>query len=144
MSTSVLTTAITTSCETGASLHTDISRYRFSREKLLCVTLYYSVYMPSISARVPDDDEDELEAVSELLEEDKSTVIRKALSEGLSSIRRRVAIERYQSGELSVNEAARLAGVSLAEWLEIAREHNLTTQLSPEDIESDAAAAREL
>jgi len=37
--------------------------------------------MPSISARVPDDDEDELEAVSELLDEDKSTVIRKALSE---------------------------------------------------------------
>jgi len=115
-----------------------------SQQKQLCDTVYYCVYMPSISARVPDDDEDELEAVSELLDEDKSTVIRKALAEGLSSIRQRVAIERYQSGELSVNEAARLADVSLAEWLEISREHNLTTQLSPEDIESDAAAAREL
>ncbi|WP_138007823.1 UPF0175 family protein [Halalkalirubrum salinum] len=100
--------------------------------------------MASISARVPDDDEDELEAVSELLDEDKSTIIRKALAEGLKSIRRRVAIERYQSGEISVNEAARLANVSLAEWLEIAREHNLTTQLSPEDLEFDAAAAHEL
>ncbi len=106
--------------------------------------MYYIVYMASISARVPDDDEDELEAISELLDEDKSTVIRKALAEGLASIRRRVAIERYQSGEISVNEAARLANVSLAEWLEIAREHNLTTQLSPEDLEFDAAAAREL
>lgn len=100
--------------------------------------------MPSISARIPDEDEEELEAVIELLDEDKSTVIRKALSEGLGSLRRRVAMQRYQSGEVSVNEAARLAGVSVAEWLEIAREHNLTTQLSAADLDDDAASAREL
>jgi len=100
--------------------------------------------MPSISARIPDEDEDELEAVIDLLDEDKSTVIRKALAEGLSSLRRRVAIERYQSGEISVNQAARLAGVSIAEWLDIAREHNLTSHLSPDDLEADATAAREL
>lgn len=100
--------------------------------------------MPSISARIPEDDEDELETVVELLGEDKSTVIRKALTEGLGTLRRRVAIERYQSGEVSVNQAARLAGVSVAEWLEIAREHNLTTQLTPDDLDDDVAAAREL
>ncbi|MBP1953358.1 putative HTH domain antitoxin [Halarchaeum rubridurum] len=100
--------------------------------------------MPSISARIPDDDESELESVVELLGEDKSTVIRRALEEGLTTLRRRNAIERYQSGDVSVHEAARLAGVSLAEWSEIAREHNLTTQLSPEDVEADADAAREL
>ena len=100
--------------------------------------------MSSISARIPDDEAAELEAVVDILGEDKSTVIRKALSEGLTSLRCRVAIERYQSGEISVNEAARLAGVSLAEWFELAREHNLTTQLSPEDLDDDVAAAREL
>ena len=100
--------------------------------------------MPSISARIPEDDEADLEAVIELLDDDKSTVIRKALADGLESLRRRVAIERYQSGEVSVNQAARIAGVSLAEWLEIAREHNLTTQLSPDDLDADATAAREL
>jgi len=31
--------------------------------------------------------------------------------------------------------------VSLGEWLEIAREHNLTTQLSPDDLEADADSA---
>lgn len=100
--------------------------------------------MPSISARIPDDEEEELAEVIEILGEDKSTVIRKALSEGLGSLRERVAIRRYQAGEISVNQAARLAGVSIAEWLEIAREHNLTTQLKPEDLDSDADAAREL
>lgn len=107
-------------------------------------TQYVAVYVPSISARIPDDDEDELEAVVELLDEDKSSVIRKALSEGLSELRRRVAVEQYQSGEVSANEAARIAGVSVAEWLEIARERNLTSQLTPEDLDADAAAAREL
>lgn len=43
-----------------------------------------------------------------------------------------------------MNGAARIAGVSLAEWLDIAHERNLTTQLSPADIERDADAAREL
>ena len=85
-----------------------------------------------------------MEAVAELLDEDKSSAIRKALREGFDDIRIRMAAEQYQSGEVSVNQAARLAGVSVAEWLEIARERNLTTQLIPDDLVDDAAAAREL
>lgn len=100
--------------------------------------------MPSISARIPEDEERELAEVIEILGEEKSTVIRKALEEGLGTLRERIAIQRYQAGEISVNQAARLAGVSIAEWFEIAREHNLTTQLKPEDFESDADAVREI
>ena|GEM_PF-550226 len=104
-------------------------------------TSKYDVYVPSISARIPDDEEEALAEVAELLGEDTSATIRKALSEGLHDLRVRVAVERYQSGDVSVNEAARIADVSLGEWLEIAREHNLTTQLSPDDLESDADSA---
>ncbi|KAB1192270.1 hypothetical protein GJR96_01955 [Haloferax sp. MBLA0076] len=100
--------------------------------------------MPSISARIPDDERDELEDVAELLGEDRSTVIRKALGEGLRELRVRVAIERYQSGDVSLNQAARLAGVSLGEWFEIARDRNLTSQLSPDEIEREADAALDL
>lgn len=100
--------------------------------------------MPSISARLPDDEKETIEEVAALLEEDNSTTIRKALREGLRELRVRVAVERYQSGEASLNEAARIADVSLAEWLEIARERNLTSQLSPEDLEADVDAARDL
>ncbi|KAB1197095.1 MULTISPECIES: UPF0175 family protein [Haloferax] len=100
--------------------------------------------MPSISARIPDDERDELEDVAELLGEDRSTVIRKALGEGLRELRVRVAIERYQSGDVSLNQAARLAGVSLGEWFEIARDRNLTSQLSPEEVEREADAALDL
>lgn len=100
--------------------------------------------MASISARLPDDEAEELERVAEMLGEDKSSVIRKALSEGLRDLRVRRAVERYQTGEASVKQAARIAGVSLGEWLEIARERNLTTQLTPEDLERDAETALDL
>jgi predicted HTH domain antitoxin len=100
--------------------------------------------VPSISARIPDDERDELEEVAALLEEDRSTTIRKALDKGLKQLRVRVAVERYQTGEISVNEAARVAGVPLAEWLEICRERNLTTQLSAADLEDDAETALDL
>ena len=100
--------------------------------------------MTSISARIPDEEEEELREVAELLGEDKSSTIRKALREGLGEIRVRLAVERYQSGEVSVNEAARIAGLSVAEWLEVARERNLTTQLKPEDLEDDADSALDI
>ena len=79
-----------------------------------------------------------------MLGEDKSSVIRKALSEGLRDLRIRRAVEQYQTGAVSVKQAARIAGVSLGEWLEIARERNLTTQLTPEDLERDAETALDL
>jgi predicted HTH domain antitoxin len=100
--------------------------------------------MPTISVRVPEEDKAELEAVADLLSEDRSTTIRKALREGVEELRTRHAVERYQGGDVSVNEAARLAGLSVADWLDVARERNLTTQLDATDVEGDAANAREL
>lgn len=100
--------------------------------------------MPTISARVPEDDLAELDEVADLLAEDRSTTIRKALREGLAELRTRHAVERYQSGDVAVNEAARLAGLSIAAWLEVAHERNLTTQLTAEDLRADVENARGL
>jgi predicted HTH domain antitoxin len=100
--------------------------------------------MTSISARIPDEEEEELREVAKLLGEDKSSTIRKALREGLEEIRVRLAVEQYQSGEVSVNQAARIAGLSVAEWHEVAHERNLTTQLKPEDLEDDADSALDI
>lgn len=99
--------------------------------------------MTTISARLPDDEADELDEVADLLDEDRSTVIRKALDEGMHTLRVRVAVQRYQTGDVSMNQAARIAGVSLGEWFDIARKHNLTTQLTPEDIERDVETLKD-
>lgn len=45
------------------------------------------IHMPSISAWISEEVEAELQAVAELLGEDKSSVIRKALTEGLGDLR---------------------------------------------------------
>lgn len=100
--------------------------------------------MPTISARLSEAEQAELDAVAALLAEDRSGTIRKALDEGLETLRVRVAVERYQSGDVSAAEAAQLADLSIAEWLDVARERNLTTQLELSDLELDADTATEL
>jgi predicted HTH domain antitoxin len=101
-------------------------------------------YMPTVSVRIGEDEKEALDDVAALLEQDRSTTMRQALREGLETIRTRHAVERYQSDDVSVNEAARLAGVSIAEWLEIAHEWGLTTQLAENDLSFDAERAQEL
>jgi len=68
----------------------------------------------------------------------------KALREGIETLRVRVAVERYQSGDVSAAEAAQIADCSIAEWLDVARERNLTTQLQLSDLELDADTVAEL
>lgn len=70
-------------------------------------------------------------------------MIRKALREGLHDLRVQAAVRRYQPGEVSVKQAARIAGVSLGEWFDIAHERNLTTQLTPDDVDRDVETLRE-
>lgn len=100
--------------------------------------------MPSVSARLPREEKEELDAVAALLDEDRSTTIRKALREGLETLRAREAVAAYQTGDASAAEAARMANVTVAEWIEIADERNLTLQLSDSDLSDDAHAAQEL
>jgi predicted HTH domain antitoxin len=100
--------------------------------------------MPSIDIHISDNDADEIEAVASLLDTNKNTVISDAIREGLADLRRDHAIERYQAGEVTVNQAARIADLSLADWLVVAREHGLTTQLTPADLAADADAADRL
>jgi len=100
--------------------------------------------MPTVSVRIDEEEKAVLDNVAALLEQDRSTTMRQAMREGVETLRTRHAVERYQSGEVSVNEAAQLAGVSIAEWLELAHDRGLTTQLTETDLSFDAERAGEL
>ena len=100
--------------------------------------------MPTVSVRLPEEEKEQLDAVAELLEADRSTTIRKALQEGLSRMRTREAVARYQSGDAAVGEAARVADLTVAEWIEVAAERNLTSQLAVADLADDADTAGDL
>lgn len=62
-----------------------------------------------VSAWLPSEEKTELDAVADLPDEDRSTTTRRALREGLEAMRVREAVARYQAGEASVAEAARVA-----------------------------------
>ena len=100
--------------------------------------------MPTVSVRLSEDEKQRLEDAAELFGQDRSTTLRKAMAEGLETLRTRHAVERYQTGEASITEAARLADVTVGEWLELAHDRGLTTQLEPADLRFDAERAREL
>lgn len=82
--------------------------------------------MGTISARVPDDLEAELEAYLEEERLDRSTAVRKLLADGLEEWRTDQAIDRLEAGEVTLSRAADLAGVSVWELARLASERDVT------------------
>ena len=95
--------------------------------------------MGTISARVPDELEAELEAYLEDENLDRSTAIRKLLAEGLEGWRRERALERLAAGEVTFSKAADFAGMSVWDFAQLAKEHDITW-VSGEHVEDDLDA----
>ena len=76
--------------------------------------------MGSISARISDDEEETLDEVAALLGEDKSATIRKALSEGLTDIRIRIAVERWTGSAYAGPMPQRVVPIAPPRWPEMA------------------------
>ncbi len=82
--------------------------------------------MGTISARVPDELEAELEAYLDEENLDRSTAVRKLLAEGLEEWRREQALERLAAGTVTFSRAADLAGMSVWEFARLAEERDVT------------------
>lgn len=92
--------------------------------------------MGTISARVPDDLEAELEDYLEEERLDRSTAVRKLLGEGLAEWRREQALERLAAGEVTFSRAAEIAGLSDWEFAALVEEREITW-VSSEHLEAD-------
>ncbi|WP_313692503.1 UPF0175 family protein [Halorarum halobium] len=82
--------------------------------------------MGTISARVPDDLEAELEAYLDDEKLDRSTGVRKLLAEGLEEWRRERALEQLAAGDVTFSRAAERAGMSVWDFARLARERDVT------------------
>ncbi|MFH5801572.1 hypothetical protein [Haladaptatus sp. CMAA 1911] len=82
--------------------------------------------MGTISARVPDDLEAELEAYLEDERLDRSTGVRKLLAEGLEEWRHERALQQLQAGELTVMEAADRADMNVWNFVQLLKDRNVT------------------
>lgn len=82
--------------------------------------------MGTISARLSDDLEAELEAYLEEERLDRSTAVRKLLAEGLDEWRRQQALDQLAAGDVTVTKAAERAGMSVWEFTRLAKERDVT------------------
>ena len=82
--------------------------------------------MGTISTRLPDELEAELEAYLEDEKLDRSTAVRKLLSEGLEEWRRERALDQLAAGTVTFSKAAELAGMSVWDFAQLAKEHDVT------------------
>lgn len=82
--------------------------------------------MGTISTRVSDDLEAELEQYIAEENLDRSTAVRKLLIEGLADWRTERALDRLEAGEVTFARAAELADVSVWEFARLAAEHDVT------------------
>jgi predicted HTH domain antitoxin len=95
--------------------------------------------MGTISARVPDELEADLEAYLEEENLDRSTAVRKLLAEGLQEWRRERALEQLAAGTVTFSKAAALAGMNVWDFARLARDHDITW-VSGEHLEDDLEA----
>jgi predicted HTH domain antitoxin len=82
--------------------------------------------MGTISSRLPDDIEADLERYVEEERLDRSTAVRKLLAEGLETWKRDRALELLDRGEVSFTRAAELADCSVWEFATLVEERDVT------------------
>lgn len=82
--------------------------------------------MGTISARVPDELEAEFEAYLDEEGLDRSTGVRKLLTEGLGEWRQEQAIEKLRDGSITFSRAADLADMSVWEFAQLVEQRDVT------------------
>lgn len=95
--------------------------------------------MGTVSARLPEELEAELEAYIEDEHLDRSTAVRKLLAEGLDEWRRERALEQLRDGEVTFSRAAELADMSVWDFAQLVRENDVTW-VAEDDLDADLAA----
>lgn len=95
--------------------------------------------MGTISARLPEDIEADLEEYLEEEQLDRSTAVRKLLAEGLDTWRKERALEKLDRGDVTFMRAAEMAGLSVWDFARLAKERDVTwvgSEQLADDLES--------
>jgi predicted HTH domain antitoxin len=95
--------------------------------------------MGTISARVPDELETELESYLDEENLDRSTAVRKLLAEGLEDWRRQQALDKLSEGSITFSKAAELAEMTVWDFAQLADDHDITW-VDEEHLDADLKA----
>ena len=75
-----------------------------------------------------------------IMNEKRSEVVRELVSAG----QKHKAVELYQMKKVSLGLGAKLAGITLSEFIDLLREHNVYLNLEKEDVEQALKTARRI
>ncbi len=91
--------------------------------------------MQTVSIRLEESQDKELEAYAKKNQIDKSTAARKIIEEGLKNVKHKEAIENIQSKRWTIWKAANYCGESFRSFLQILKRENVVYPLSLEELE---------
>lgn len=93
--------------------------------------------MKPVTTRLPDDDEEQLSALEDELGADRAEVLRRLIRRGLTDWRKEKALDQLEDHEVTLRQAAEVAGVNYVEMLSLAREAGLDIGYTTDDLEHD-------
>lgn len=93
--------------------------------------------METVSSRL---DLNTIKLFGQVLKEKRSEVVRELVESG----KRHKAVELYKAKKVSLGLGAKLAGVSLSEFIDLLKEHNAYLNLEKEDVEEAIKTARKV
>ena len=85
-------------------------------------------------------DTEDLEAYTKVLHMKKSTVVRELVEAG----KKHKATQLYKEGHVSLGLGAKLASVTLSEFIDLLAEHGVELQLTKEDVAQALKTARKV
>ena len=95
-----------------------------------------------VGARLPAGLVRELELIADVEQSDRSTTVRKLLSNAIRQWKLEHYVRLYGDGKLTLARAARDAGVSLWEMMDYARARRVPAQYDLEDLKQDLRTIR--
>ena len=91
-----------------------------------------------LAVRVPAELEKEILEIIKKEKLDKATVVRNLLETGITEWKKQTALELLQSGKATFAKAADIAKLSLWEFADLVKQHNMAwVKYEPEDAETD-------
>lgn len=94
----------------------------------------------TLTTRISDKLEEEVEEISKEESLDKSTTARKLLKKSVEEYKLDKALEKYKKGEISLGKAAELAGVSIRKILFEIKKRDIHFHYSKESLNEDFGA----
>ncbi len=94
-----------------------------------------------VSTRIPDELAEDLAKIEEVEKSDRAAVLRRLLSRAVEEWKKEYALSQYREGKISLWRAARTAGITLREMMELAEKKGIHLQYTERDLEEDVAAA---